>query len=208
MPFFEPDLSEIISPPLNIRPRSATSTTPSTRASTSGLESRRTSLGARRRATRRPSARTCSCGCSVCVCVCGCVCVCVCVCSFTCTRAFEMQLHTSAHTSTSTHPPPHTHTHAHARSRAHAPPRRRRLWERGNCSEQAMEQLYSEAAGKFLADRYVSGTCPKCGYEVRRRRRRRRFSGCTPEAGAGGGGCRLPTRPRAKGNTQTWIICM
>jgi methionyl-tRNA synthetase len=30
-----------------------------------------------------------------------------------------------------------------------------------------MEQLYSEAAGKFLADRFVSGTCPKCGYEVR-----------------------------------------
>lgn len=32
--------------------------------------------------------------------------------------------------------------------------------------EQSMEQLYSEAAGKFLADRFVSGTCPKCGYEV------------------------------------------
>jgi methionyl-tRNA synthetase len=27
-----------------------------------------------------------------------------------------------------------------------------------------MEQLYSEAAGKFLADRFVSGTCPKCSY--------------------------------------------
>lgn len=33
--------------------------------------------------------------------------------------------------------------------------------------EQSVEQLYSEAAGKFLADRYVSGTCPKCSYEVR-----------------------------------------
>ncbi|GBF87385.1 methionine-tRNA ligase-like protein [Raphidocelis subcapitata] len=40
-----------------------------------------------------------------------------------------------------------------------------RLWERGNCMEQSMEQLYSEAAGKFLADRFVSGTCPKCGYD-------------------------------------------
>ena len=30
-----------------------------------------------------------------------------------------------------------------------------------------MEQLYSEAAGKFLADRLVSGRCPKCNYEVR-----------------------------------------
>lgn len=27
-----------------------------------------------------------------------------------------------------------------------------------------MEQLYSEAAGTFLADRFVEGTCPKCGY--------------------------------------------
>ena len=31
--------------------------------------------------------------------------------------------------------------------------------------EQTMEQLYSEAAGKFLADRFVAGTCPKCRYE-------------------------------------------
>ena len=30
-----------------------------------------------------------------------------------------------------------------------------------------MEQLYSEALGKFLADRFVVGTCPKCKYEVR-----------------------------------------
>jgi methionyl-tRNA synthetase len=36
-----------------------------------------------------------------------------------------------------------------------------------------MEQLYSEAAGKFLADRFVSGTCPKCGYEVRALSQRR-----------------------------------
>jgi len=32
--------------------------------------------------------------------------------------------------------------------------------------EQESQQLYSEAAGKFLADRFVTGTCPKCGYEV------------------------------------------
>ncbi len=31
--------------------------------------------------------------------------------------------------------------------------------------EQSMEQLYSEALGKFLADRFVVGTCPKCKYE-------------------------------------------
>jgi methionyl-tRNA synthetase len=35
-----------------------------------------------------------------------------------------------------------------------------------NQVEQSMEQLYSEALGKFLADRFVVGTCPKCKYEV------------------------------------------
>ena len=36
----------------------------------------------------------------------------------------------------------------------------------GQLVEQTIEQLYSEAAGKFLADRFVTGTCPKCQYEV------------------------------------------
>ena len=36
----------------------------------------------------------------------------------------------------------------------------------GQLVEQTIEQLYSEAAGKFLADRFVTGTCPKCHYEV------------------------------------------
>ena len=31
--------------------------------------------------------------------------------------------------------------------------------------EQTQEQLYSDALGKFLADRYVVGTCPKCSYD-------------------------------------------
>jgi len=42
-----------------------------------------------------------------------------------------------------------------------------RLEELGQLKEQESQQLYSEAAGKFLADRLVSGTCPKCAYEVR-----------------------------------------
>jgi methionyl-tRNA synthetase len=41
------------------------------------------------------------------------------------------------------------------------------LEDAGRLVEQEGQQLYSEAAGKFLADRFVSGTCPKCGYEVR-----------------------------------------
>lgn len=36
----------------------------------------------------------------------------------------------------------------------------------GQLVEQTIEQLYSEAAGKFLADRFVTGICPKCQYEV------------------------------------------
>ena len=42
----------------------------------------------------------------------------------------------------------------------------KRLEDTGQLQEQTIEQLYSEAAGKFLADRFVTGTCPKCGYEV------------------------------------------
>ena len=40
------------------------------------------------------------------------------------------------------------------------------LQEAGHLEERETEQLYSEALGKFLADRFVSGTCPKCGFEV------------------------------------------
>eukprot|EP00887_Chlorella_sp_A99_P004349 scaffold15.g4349.t1 len=41
----------------------------------------------------------------------------------------------------------------------------RQLQARGMLVEQTMEQLYSEPLGKFLADRFVIGTCPKCKYE-------------------------------------------
>ena len=40
------------------------------------------------------------------------------------------------------------------------------LEEAGHLVEQEIQQLYSEAAGKFLADRFVIGTCPKCGFDV------------------------------------------
>lgn len=38
--------------------------------------------------------------------------------------------------------------------------------ENGFVEEQEIEQLYSTGLNKFLADRYVVGTCPKCGFEV------------------------------------------
>ncbi|WP_304237105.1 methionine--tRNA ligase [Jiulongibacter sediminis] len=41
----------------------------------------------------------------------------------------------------------------------------KKLYEQGNFVEEETEQLYDETAGQFLADRYVVGTCPKCGNE-------------------------------------------
>jgi len=38
----------------------------------------------------------------------------------------------------------------------------------GYIEKKTTEQLYSENEGRFLADRYVVGTCPKCGYEKAR----------------------------------------
>ncbi len=40
-----------------------------------------------------------------------------------------------------------------------------RLYEQGDFIEQVSEQLYDPEADQFLADRFVVGTCPKCGYE-------------------------------------------
>jgi methionyl-tRNA synthetase len=39
------------------------------------------------------------------------------------------------------------------------------LLENGHIEERVTDQLYSEADQRFLADRYVVGTCPKCGFE-------------------------------------------
>ncbi|MBQ8498445.1 methionine--tRNA ligase [Chlamydia sp.] len=41
----------------------------------------------------------------------------------------------------------------------------RNLQERGLIENRVTEQLYSEEEEKFLADRYVVGTCPKCGFD-------------------------------------------
>jgi methionyl-tRNA synthetase len=40
-----------------------------------------------------------------------------------------------------------------------------KLYENGYIREHTIEQLYSEESQMFLADRYVRGTCPHCGYE-------------------------------------------
>ena len=40
----------------------------------------------------------------------------------------------------------------------------RALWENGFLEERVTQQVYSNADGRFLPDRYVVGTCPHCGY--------------------------------------------
>jgi len=41
----------------------------------------------------------------------------------------------------------------------------RKLYEDGKFIEETSEQLYDAEADQFLADRFVTGTCPKCGHE-------------------------------------------
>ena len=41
----------------------------------------------------------------------------------------------------------------------------RTLYDKGEFIEKTSMQLYDEEAGEFLADRYVTGTCPHCGKE-------------------------------------------
>jgi methionyl-tRNA synthetase len=39
------------------------------------------------------------------------------------------------------------------------------LYEKGKLEEKESEQFFDPKAEQFLADRYIKGTCPKCGYE-------------------------------------------
>ncbi|MEA3447997.1 MAG: methionine--tRNA ligase [Bacteroidota bacterium] len=39
------------------------------------------------------------------------------------------------------------------------------LYNQGEFIEKTNEQYYDEQENQFLADRYITGTCPKCGYE-------------------------------------------
>ena len=41
----------------------------------------------------------------------------------------------------------------------------KKLYEEGKFTEETTEQLYDAEAHQFLADRFVTGTCPKCGNE-------------------------------------------
>ncbi len=41
----------------------------------------------------------------------------------------------------------------------------KKLYDDGKFVEQTTEQYYDEENNQFLADRYITGTCPKCGFE-------------------------------------------
>ncbi|MEM8999509.1 MAG: methionine--tRNA ligase [Bacteroidota bacterium] len=41
----------------------------------------------------------------------------------------------------------------------------KKLYDQGDFVEETTAQLYDEEAQQFLADRFVTGTCPKCGHE-------------------------------------------
>ncbi len=41
----------------------------------------------------------------------------------------------------------------------------KKLYEKGEFIEKTGQQLYDEQARQFLADRYVTGTCPHCGFD-------------------------------------------
>lgn len=41
----------------------------------------------------------------------------------------------------------------------------RKLYDTGKLIEKISEQYFDEANNQFLADRYITGTCPKCGFE-------------------------------------------
>lgn len=41
----------------------------------------------------------------------------------------------------------------------------RKLYDEGKFIEKETQQYYDEEAGQFLADRYIIGTCPHCGFE-------------------------------------------
>ncbi len=41
----------------------------------------------------------------------------------------------------------------------------RKLYDTGKLVEKTSEQYFDEANNQFLADRYITGTCPKCGFE-------------------------------------------
>ena len=41
----------------------------------------------------------------------------------------------------------------------------RKLYDAGKLAEKTSEQYYDEENKQFLADRYIIGTCPKCGFE-------------------------------------------
>lgn len=82
------------------------------------------------------------------------------------------------------------------------------LLANGYIEEKETDQLYSEEDKRFLADRYVTGTCPKCGYE------QARGDEC-PQCGAAFDAtdlknprCRLTGGPLVLKKTKHWFLLL
>lgn len=70
------------------------------------------------------------------------------------------------------------------------------------------EQLYSEAENRFLADRYVTGTCPRCRYESARGDECPRCGASFEATDLLNPRSRLTQSPLSKKRTKHWFLCL
>lgn len=82
------------------------------------------------------------------------------------------------------------------------------LYDNGFIEERITDELYSETDGRFLADRYVVGTCPRCGFTEAR------GDEC-PQCGASYDAIdlknprsKLTDKPLVKKNTKHWFLLL
>lgn len=82
----------------------------------------------------------------------------------------------------------------------------RRLGENGYLIEQDSEQLYCATDGKFLADRYIEGTCPHCGFEKARGDECPRCGNWIDPLAMPVARCKLCGNPPEKRSTRHWYL--
>jgi methionyl-tRNA synthetase len=82
----------------------------------------------------------------------------------------------------------------------------RRLVEHGYFFERETEQLYSPTQGRFLADRYVVGTCPNCGFEESRGDECPRCGAWNDALELGDPRSKVDGRPLERRRTSNWYL--
>lgn len=80
------------------------------------------------------------------------------------------------------------------------------LLENGYIEEKVTDQLYSEKDKRFLADRYVVGTCPKCGYENARGDECSQCGASYDSTDLKNPRCKLTNSPLTLAPTQHWFL--